>query len=229
MNDGTVLDLPKLIEIRNEYCLRLIIDETISFGSLGNSGRGVCEHFNVSRDLVEVSIGSLGSCFGSLGGFTLGTKELCAYQRLGSYAYIFSASPPCFSVIAASKAIEILRTDAESRIQSLRQNSALIRKELKSIPKFKVLGDEVSPLIHLQYTESISLKEADTYLQSIVDECILHDLAISKSKFCRSFDVKPSFPTLKIYVSSGHTSEQIQKGVSILKGVIESVKIPSIL
>lgn len=48
-NDGTVLNIPALIEIKNKYKMRLIVDETLSFGVLGQTGKGICEHFNIKR------------------------------------------------------------------------------------------------------------------------------------------------------------------------------------
>lgn len=47
MNTGEMCPLPEIIELRRRYKLRLILDESISFGSLGKNGRGLTEHFNV--------------------------------------------------------------------------------------------------------------------------------------------------------------------------------------
>lgn len=47
MNTGEICPLPELVELRKKYKLRLFLDETISFGTLGENGRGLTEHFNV--------------------------------------------------------------------------------------------------------------------------------------------------------------------------------------
>lgn len=47
MNTGKICNLPKLIDIRIKYKIRIFIDETISFGILGKKGRGVTEHYNI--------------------------------------------------------------------------------------------------------------------------------------------------------------------------------------
>lgn len=47
MKTGNICSLPKLIDIRIKYKIRIFIDETMSFGVLGNKGRGVTEHFNI--------------------------------------------------------------------------------------------------------------------------------------------------------------------------------------
>lgn len=46
-NTGKICNLPKLIDIRIKYKIRIFIDETISFGILGKKGRGVTEHYNI--------------------------------------------------------------------------------------------------------------------------------------------------------------------------------------
>lgn len=47
MKTGNICDLPKFIDIRIKYKIRIFIDETISFGVLGEKGRGVTELFNI--------------------------------------------------------------------------------------------------------------------------------------------------------------------------------------
>lgn len=48
MNTGEMCPLREIVELRKRYKLRLILDESISFGSLGNHGRGITEHLNVN-------------------------------------------------------------------------------------------------------------------------------------------------------------------------------------
>ena len=226
-NDGSLLDLPTLIGLRKEFCLRLIIDETYSFGSVGKTGKGVCEHFNIPRDLVEVSIGSYGPAFASLGGFSIGTKELCAHQRLASHAYIFSASPPCFNVIAATKAIKMVSADGEERIKKLRSNIQLAHNLLKDIQNFEVLGDEISPLIHLRLKEAKStIKEEDEILQKFCNDCIEaqeNPVAITKTKYARSRDKTAPRPSIKIYISQAHSEQQIEAAIGTIKEIAKAL------
>lgn len=48
VNTGEMCPLTEVIELRRRYKLRLILDESISFGSLGKNGRGIIEHLNVN-------------------------------------------------------------------------------------------------------------------------------------------------------------------------------------
>lgn len=54
MNTGEVCPLPQLVELRKRYKLRMFLDESISFGVLGQHGRGSIEHFNVDVSYNEV-------------------------------------------------------------------------------------------------------------------------------------------------------------------------------
>lgn len=48
MNTGEICPLSEIIELRKRYKLRLILDESVSFGSLGSHGRGLTEHLNIN-------------------------------------------------------------------------------------------------------------------------------------------------------------------------------------
>ena len=58
-NDGTLADLPTLLKLRDAYGCYLIVDETLSFGALGKTGRGISEHFGLKPDCIDVLVGSL--------------------------------------------------------------------------------------------------------------------------------------------------------------------------
>lgn len=47
MNTGEICPLPELVALRAKYKLRLFLDESISFGTLGKTGHGLTEHFNI--------------------------------------------------------------------------------------------------------------------------------------------------------------------------------------
>lgn len=59
MNIGTICPLPELVELCRRYKLRIFVDESVSFGTLGATGRGVTEHFNVPRHEIDMIMGTL--------------------------------------------------------------------------------------------------------------------------------------------------------------------------
>ena len=48
MNTGQLCKIHQLIQLKHRYKLRLFIDESVSFGSLGKHGKGITEHENIS-------------------------------------------------------------------------------------------------------------------------------------------------------------------------------------
>lgn len=53
INTGSICPLPELVRIRRQYKLRMFLDESVSFGVLGKTGRGVVEHHNVEVGIVN--------------------------------------------------------------------------------------------------------------------------------------------------------------------------------
>lgn len=47
LNTGEMCPLQQIVELRKRYKLRLFLDESVSFGSLGEHGRGITEYLNV--------------------------------------------------------------------------------------------------------------------------------------------------------------------------------------
>lgn len=47
MNYGDLCPLPKMVELKYKYKYRIFLDESVSFATIGKTGRGVTEYFNV--------------------------------------------------------------------------------------------------------------------------------------------------------------------------------------
>lgn len=78
MNTGLICPLPELVELCRRYKLRIFIDESISFGTLGVNGKGVTEHFGVPRHEVDMIIGKFFHHFLIIMYFFLQPKENCS-------------------------------------------------------------------------------------------------------------------------------------------------------
>ncbi|XKL63503.1 hypothetical protein PGB90_005867 [Kerria lacca] len=82
MNSGRICPLPQLIEMRKRYKLRLLLDESVSFGVLGKNGRGVVEHFEANNEDVDMIMASMEYALGTGGGFCVGSAFIVEHQRL---------------------------------------------------------------------------------------------------------------------------------------------------
>lgn len=54
MNTGEMCPLDELVKLRSKYKLRFFLDESVSFGVLGDQGKGLVEHLNVD---VSIEVG----------------------------------------------------------------------------------------------------------------------------------------------------------------------------
>ena len=126
---GEICNLPKLVELKNKYGARLMLDEAHGIGVLGANGRGAGEHFGLEDD-VDIIMGTFSKSFASLGGFMAAKKEVVEYVKHTSRPFIFSASITPASVACARRSLEIIKNEPQ-RVQRLRDISAYMRKQLK--------------------------------------------------------------------------------------------------
>lgn len=164
---GEIADLPKIVELKNKYKYRLFLDETLSIGTLGKCGRGLTEHYGIPRSEVAITIGSMANTFASSGGFCVGVRPMVLHQRINSIAYVFSASLPPYSAKVVSEAINLItenvNEDGESALIHTFQDKVkyAYKQATKAFAKSKYLtvkSDEVSPIIHLGFTDEFREK-----------------------------------------------------------------------
>lgn len=147
--DGAKTDLARVVELKKRYKFRLILDESISFGTVGATGRGMTELCNVPAKEVEILVGSMANTLGAAGGFCAGSDEVVFHQRINGTAFVFSAALPAMLAVASSTAIGNLISNP-SILSTLQENVKILRTTLDSIESLYIPSDQTSPLIHIQ-------------------------------------------------------------------------------
>lgn len=120
------------------------MDESLSLGVLGKTGKGVTEYHGVDVGDVDMLMGSFENALGSVGGFCAGSSAVVEYQRLFSLSYCFSASPPPFLVQAVVSAIKVLESNV-SIPRDLMTLAIQVDGWLHTCG-FEVISDKESPL-----------------------------------------------------------------------------------
>ena len=64
--DEDIIDLSRLVEVRQKYNCWLMIDEADSVGVLGKTGRGIEEHFGM-KGTIDILVGTLSKTISSIG------------------------------------------------------------------------------------------------------------------------------------------------------------------
>ncbi|KAJ7031604.1 serine palmitoyltransferase 2 [Mycena alexandri] len=104
--EGTIVDLPRVIELKQKYKFYLFVDEAHSIGAVGPNGRGVADYFGIPPQSIDVLMGTMTKSFGAAGGYISGSKVLIDRLRVRGYlgAYGEAMSPPVLMQIVSSMA-----------------------------------------------------------------------------------------------------------------------------
>ena len=126
--DGDYGKLDEIVALCKKHGAVIAVDDAHGIGTLGPTGRGVCEHYGVLNE-IDFLIGTFSKSFGGIGGFVLADKVLIDYLKLSARSFLFSASLPLSLVESALKALDIIQAEPQLR-QRLEDNKIFFREGL---------------------------------------------------------------------------------------------------
>ncbi|KAI1747122.1 PLP-dependent transferase [Xylaria castorea] len=149
--EGTMADLPGILNLKDTYKFHLYVDEAHSVGALGPQGRGVCDYFGIDPSRVDVLMGTLTKSFGANGGYVAADKHIIDKLRSCNAATMLGESPTpavLMQIYASLKIItgELVPGEGEERLQRIAFNSRYLRLGLKRLGMI-VYGHDDSPII----------------------------------------------------------------------------------
>lgn len=130
--DGDICLLPEIIAIKKEFDCFLLVDDSHATGVLGQTGRGVDEHFGISASEVDLWTGSLAKAIPANGGFIACSQEMAIFLQHAASPYIFSASLSPSAVAAIREGLRILRSEPEL-VTRIRQSADYLRQGLQKL------------------------------------------------------------------------------------------------
>ena len=206
--EGDVADLPTMVELCKKYNAALMVDEAHGFGVFGRNGRGVCDHFGVTKD-VDLIMGTFSKSFASLGGFIATDKEITNFLRHHSRSYIFTASITPASTAAALKAIDIMEQEPE-------RQEKLWEMTNYALDGFRNMGCEIgntsTPIIPL-YIRDNNLTFAIT--AELFEEGIFVNPVVSPA-------VAPHDTLIRFSLMATHTKEQVTTALEKIQKVFRA-------
>lgn len=221
MNTGTIVNLPEIIKIKNKYKYRLILDESLSFGTLGSRCCGVTDYYNISSNDVEIIAGSMSNSIGTAGGFCAGDKNIIDHQVLSSQAYCYSASLPAFLAAGAIVSLQKIGKNGSEISFMLSENIKAFRKEFSPYPPhMELFGSNSSPLLYLGFNDNYDLgkDEQESILMSIIKEMKdTNKILMSTLKKVEKDEKLKTRPMIKITISAGYKPEQVIAFASLLR------------
>ncbi|KAI1821004.1 serine palmitoyltransferase [Xylaria intraflava] len=149
--EGTMVDLPGILNLKDTYKFHLYVDEAHSIGALGPQGRGVCDYFGIDPSRVDILMGTLTKSFGANGGYVAAEKHIIDKLRSCNAATMLGESPSpavLMQIYASIKIItgELVPGEGEERLQRIAFNSRYLRLGLKRLGMI-VYGHDDSPII----------------------------------------------------------------------------------
>ncbi|CCF57266.1 hypothetical protein KAFR_0C02730 [Kazachstania africana CBS 2517] len=149
--EGTMCDLPRLVELKKKYKCYLYVDEAHSIGAIGPTGRGVCELFGVNPKDVDILMGTLTKSFGAAGGYIAADKWIIDRLRLDLSTPSYAEPSPAPVLAQITSSLEIIMGklnpgEGTERLQRIAFNSRYLRLGLRRLG-FIVYGTADSPVI----------------------------------------------------------------------------------
>ncbi|GLH08291.1 Serine palmitoyltransferase 1 [Gryllus bimaculatus] len=217
MNTGEICPLPALIELRKKYKLRIFVDESVSFGTLGVTGRGVTEYFDVPKQDVDMIMCSMEWALGTIGGFCVGSSFIVEHQRLSGLGYCFSASLPPLLTVAASKALDIMTKDI-TIFSDLKDCCELMHSALETINGLKTKSHKHSPVKHLVLSDECVFNiPREQVLYEISNYCIQHGIAVIVPTYLEKVEKFTPTTSIRLTVNNKLSSEEIKQACTVLQ------------
>lgn len=209
--DGDYSPVPDFVELKKRHKAYLMVDEAHSLGTMGKTGRGMSEHFDIHPRDVDIWMGTLSKSCGTCGGYIASSKELVTYLKYTAPGFVYSVglSPP--NAAAALASIELLEAEPQ-RVERLRYNSSLFLSLAQQAGLNTGMSDS-TPIIPVIVGNS------------------MHALAISQELFAGGINVQPiMYPAveeaaarLRFFITATHTDEQIHETIRQLATAWEKV------
>ncbi|KAI8984289.1 pyridoxal phosphate-dependent transferase [Mycotypha africana] len=211
--EGTIVNLPELIELKKEFKFYLYVDEAHSIGALGENGGGVCDFYGCDPADVDILMGTFTKSFGAAGGYIAGDKAIIDHIRLRNHAYNYAepiSVPVAQQVITSMKIIcgEDGTDIGRKKIKQLAENSLYFIERLREMG-FIVYGDQGSPVIPLLLFNPAKIPAFSRELlkrgiATVVVGYPATPIITSRTRFC---------------ISSAHTKEDLDRTLEAVSEV----------
>jgi len=158
--DGDIAPLPGIVELAKKYNALVMVDDAHGEGVLGENGRGIADHFNLT-DEVDIEIGTLSKAFGVVGGFIAGKKVLIDYLKQQARPFLFSSSLSPSETAAALEATKTLY-ESNNLVKKLWDNAKYFQSKIKEMG-YNIGGTE-TPITPVMIYDEKKTKEFSSKL-----------------------------------------------------------------
>jgi glycine C-acetyltransferase len=130
--EGDLARLPEVVELSRAHGATVVVDDSHGTGVMGETGRGVAEHYGLLGD-VDVITSTLGKALGgAAGGFVAASEEVCDILAQRSRPQLFSNALPPTVACSALEAVRVLRREP-ALVARLREWTQVFRERLRGL------------------------------------------------------------------------------------------------
>ncbi|MDH3623271.1 MAG: aminotransferase class I/II-fold pyridoxal phosphate-dependent enzyme [Myxococcales bacterium] len=211
--DGDEGNVEAFVDVCGQHENTVIVcDDAHGTGTLGKGGRGIIEKYGLEGK-IPVVISTFSKTFGGIGGILLGESDVIELIKHNARSFLFSASLPVPIVAAASTILDMLEADGEALVSELHEKASYMRKGLTDIG-FD-LGDSnthIMPVMIHDETKAMLLHVA------LLENGVLMVPIMYPA-------VKQGEERLRLNITRGHTYEDMDKALELLKRYGESFQL----
>ena len=207
--EGDLAKLPEIVELKHKYNASIMVDEAHGLGVFGKQGRGVCDHFGVTKD-IDLIMGTFSKSMASIGGFIAADQIIIDSLRHSARTYIFSASNTPAATAAALEALHIIQTEPE-RLEALWDVTNYALKRFRE-EGFEI-GETESPIIplYVRDTQKTFMAVAMAFEEGVFINPVIPPAC------------GPQDTLVRYALMATHTHEQVDQSVQKLKKVFQQL------
>lgn len=152
--DGDVVDIDRLVELKNKYNCLLMIDEAHAFACYGDTLAGV----SFGKD-VDIITATFGKAVGSFGAFCAANSDIITYLINKARSFIFSTSIPPLNIAWSNWLLTEQRSYLESQKLKLQKLTADVHSLLKTKGIETVSSSHIIPIVIGSNDDTLQVSE----------------------------------------------------------------------
>ena len=179
-------------------------DDAHGTGTLGKGGRGIFEKYDLRAEL-PVIVSTFSKTFGGIGGILLGQKDVVDHIKHYARSFLFSASLPVPIVAAAATILDMLEDHGEELVSELHTKAAYMRKNLTDLGfDLGLSNTHIMPVMCRDERKALF-----THVAMMESGVMMVPITYP--------GVKKGEERLRLNVTRGHTYEDMDKALELLK------------
>ncbi len=202
--DGDTANLTEFVELCDRYDTPLVIDDAHGTGTLGKTGRGTLEAMGL-QGRAPIVVSTLSKTFGGIGGLLFGPGEVVEHVKHAARSFLFSAALPVPIVAAASTILDMLESEGEKLVAELHEKATYFRKGLTGAGfDLGASNTHIMPVMCREERKTL-------FLHIALLECGVLMVPLTYPS------VKIGEERLRVNVTRGHTKEDLDRALELLK------------